>query len=742
MIISVMLAGCTSRVIAVIVIVVVALYSAAISYAANISVDEDCSLSEAIHAANNDHEFDRCTAGDGDDTITLTGDVTLSGRLPAIITDLTIDGSNFTVSGDDSSAIFSIEEAEVTLQNITITNGRTGARGGAIHVDLGTLILKNSVVKDSWAGDAGGGIYASNSTVNIYGSQVKDNTAMRSGGAGLYFTSESSVHTLNIEELSSFSGNVASQDGGAIRVAGGIAGFDKSSFTNNQADEGGVIEIWNGSLKIENSTLSSNHAREGGAINAGADSDFTTEVTIIHVTMANNTADERGASIALTGSQATLSIGNTIIAGETAEGVTLCHPGVSEYSVISWVRNAISDGSCPLVEEEEEATATPTSTPTETTSSQSAQAVAESTETIASTPALEAEAQGVSDELEAQDTESPVEGVTLGEPRTYKGVTYYPLKDGSPGIDTANPEICEGLRDPDSDLVDTSRPQGDGCDIGAFELPWQEEEPAPEPIERPRATPTPTPRPDPPPVEDPRECIYVVQPGDSLILIAESLNTTIEDLQLLNRLTDDLLSVGQELDVPGCAPDNIDPDSPDYPYICDDIPDDIIIIRSAHRDVRCEVVEISDIDKHPLMNAGIELAADVWGRTEAGVEVCFTGGGSLVFMDTSVSPPAVSRLPLYSSGDLVCGRFSKSGTVVHVAPLQEDSSIPLSDCTVTTTNVLRLRDEADGQQVKALIPFRVTVPAKARTASWFFVDFMGLDGWISAGYVQTEGLCE
>jgi len=56
--------------------------------------------------------------------------------------------------------------------------------------------------------------------------------------------------------------------------------------------------------------------------------------------------------------------------------------------------------------------------------------------------------------------------------------------------------------------------------------------------------------------------------------------------------------------------------------------------------------------------------------------------------------------------------------------------------------VLRLRDEAEGRQVRALIPFRVTLPAKARTASWFIVEFMGLDGWVSAGYAQTEGLCE
>lgn len=622
------------KLVAAILFVMVWLFSAAISHAANISVDEDCSLSEAIHAANNDHEFDRCTAGDGEDTITLTGDITLSGRLPTITTDLAIDGSNYTVSGADSTAIFSIDDAQVTLQNITIANGRTGTRGGAIYVDAGTLNLKNAIVKDSWAGDAGGGIYASNSTVSIHGSQINDNTAGR-GGGGLYFSSESSVHTLNIEELSSFSGNIASQDGGAIRVAGGIVAFDKSSFSNNQADEGGVIEIWNGNLKVENTTISGNHAREGGGINAGADSDFISEVTLIHVTMANNTAEERGASIALTGSQATLSIGNSIISGDTAEGVTHCHPGVSEYSVIAWVRNAISDGSCPLVAQEGEETTT------ETTNSQSA----------------------------------------------------------------------EGA--------------------GVIATPEARDEPPPEPMAplEPRAE------------EEPRDCVYVVQAGDSLISIAEQLNITVDDLWLLNRLTDDFLSVGQALDLPGCAPDEIDPDSPDFPYICDDVPIDIVI-KSGHRDLRCEVVEVSDIDNHPLMNAGITVAVEIWGRTEAGVEVCFADDGSLVFIDTSASPPAISRLSLYASGDLMCGKFTKSGVVAQVSALSDESSIPLSECTVTTSNVLRLRDEADWQQVKALVPFRVTLPAKARTASWFFVEFMGMDGWVSAGYVQTEGICE
>lgn len=692
--------------------------------AADLTVDEDCTLSKAIIAANNDAAFEKCSAGDGEDTITLTDDVTLSGRLHTINTDMTIDGDGHTVSGGDSTMIFRISAATVTLEDITITNGRTGARGGAVHVDSGDLNLVDAVVKDSWAGDAGGGIYISDGNVSISSSQVKDNTAGRSGGAGLYFTSSTNEHTLDIEEWSSFSGNVASQDGGALRVAGGIVAINQSSFSDNQADEGGVIEIWNGSLTVENTTMSTNRAREGGAINAGADSDYTTSVSITHVTMADNTADERGASIALTGSQATLSIGNTIISGETAADVNHCHPGVSEYSVIAWETNRISDGSCPLPP------------PTEDEADTTSQAVPVVDSLAAFLAAEEFRAFHAVDTEESTDEHDlnlAAQDVQLGQPRTWRGVVYYPLQQGSNAIDTADQEFCESLRDPDVDLIETSRPQGEGCDIGAFEVPLSEETPEPtEPPEPPVPPPVP---PVPPETPEPPDCIYIVEAGDSLYTIALKFTTTIEEIRSLNRVPDDELSIGQELILPNC-------DSPlDDPYICTDIPSDIII-EAPTRDIRCEVVNISDIDKHPLMNAGIHLAVEVWGRVNLGVEVCFSGGGSLVFMDTRFSPPGVSRLPLYQSGDLTCARIDRGGTVVHVAPLTDDESIPLTDCLVTTENVLRLREQAGGSLVQALVPFGVTLPANARTASWYFVDFTGMYGWVNADYVQTEGLCD
>ena len=711
-----------------------AFWSTSRVFSADIAVDEDCSLSAAIIAANNDAVFDRCVAGDGTDTITLLNDVALSGRLPTITTDMTIDGGDYTVSGEDVGSIFFIDDAVVTLKNLTITKGLSGSRGAGIHVEYGDLRLESATVIDNHAGDAGGGIYASNSNVNIIASRIEDSTAGRSGGAGIYFTSSTAGHTLNIEELSVFRNNIASQDGGAVRVAGGIVTIDKSSFSENSADEGGVIEIWNGSLRVENTTMNENHAREGGAINAGADLDSAASVTLVHVSLVDNTAEERGASIALTGSQATLSVGNSYISGETDEGVTLCHPGISEYSVIEYVSNTIVDGSCPLVEPEEE------EEEEEETVGQAARDNEIGDEELDAQSLDEADQQEqFSIELatpeaivaRAQNVEEVLEELKLGAPRTWRGVTYYPLEEGSSAIDTADETMCAELRDPDSDLVDTTRPQGDGCDIGAFELPWSDE-PPPTPTPIPTATPTATP----PEETPPQACRHIVQPGDSLYTVALQYGTTIEDLRLLNRLTIDLLDVGQELILPGC-----EPTLPEEPFICNDIPYDIFI-KAASTDIRCEVVELSDLDKHPLMNAGINVAVEVWGRTNLGVEICFTGGGSLVFMDTGVSPTVVSRLSLYEAGDQKCARIDRNGTVVHVAALTEDTSIPLTECLLTTANVLRLRDEAGGSIIRALVPFRVTVPARARTASWFFVEFMGLDGWISADYVQTAGICE
>lgn len=635
--------------------------------AADISVDEDCTLSQAIVSANLDAEQGRCTAGSGDDTITLTADVTLGGSaLPTITTDLTIDGGDNTISAGDSSAIFVIDDANVTILNLTVKDGLTGTRGGAFFIDGGSLTLTDSSVEHNQALDSGGGIYANDAKVTLNSSVVQHNTAGRGGGAGIYIAgSTGNTHKLTINE-SVFTSNAASQDGGAIHAAGGTVEIKKSGFQSNSADEGGVIEIWNGNLVMHNTTLNSNSAREGGAINAGADLVSTATVELVHNTFTSNTASERGGSIAMTGINATLSIGNTWISGTLTAGIKHCDPGVSPYSVLENSANYIQDGSCP----------DPDATEGATTESQ-AQFSAQSVESA------EAQTEEDDTELIALTAEDELAALMLSSLQEIEGVIYHELLEGNPAIDAADGGLCRRLDDPDDDVVNTRRPQGSACDIGAWEFPVAA------PI-------TPLAQPEPPETPDPPD--------------------------------------PTETPVPPVAPD------PPQPHICPDMPEGYLV-RSYSLDLSCEPVVIADIDKHPLMNAGVEQAFIISGDA-AGVEFCFSGGGTLVLEDDSVTPAEATRLPLYELDDMLCAQLPGPGKVVHVAALTDDTAIPLIDCQVTTSTVTRLRNAAAGSNILALVPFNITLASEARTANWFMVEYLDQSGWISVDLVETEGGCE
>ncbi len=709
--------------------------------AADISVDEDCTIVAAIGSANLDIAQGKCAAGSGTDTITLTSDITLTGEaLPIITADLTIDGAGNTISADKKSAIFRIEDANVTIRNLTITNGLTGTRGGAIHIDVGSLTITDSSIEENQALDSGGGIYANDARVTLTSTVVKNNTAGRGGGAGIYIAGTTgNTHKLAISQ-SVFTGNEASQDGGAIHAAGGTVEIKKSGFQSNSADEGGVIEIWNGDLVMHNTTLNSNSAREGGAINAGADLVSTGSVVLVHNTFTSNTATERGGSIAMTGINATLRIGNTWISGILAGGILHCDPGISPYSILDNSANYIQDDSCPDRADAD--------------SQAQAQASAENVEPFVVYVVAE------DTELVVQTIDEEFAALKLSSLQEIEGVIYHELLEGNPAIDAADNDLCSQLDDPEDDVVDTRRPQGSACDIGAWEFPVDgpspplnppdpetDDDDSPDPPASPTlppASPTPTAISQPPPDQPtatatpppPPVCEHVVAAGENLTRIALQYNTTVEALRELNQLSDDILSIGQVIDLPDCQPQQ-----PEDPYICPDVPASYLVL-TVSKGVRCQPVVIADIDKHPLMNAGVEQALNIWGEVAAGVEFCFSGAGTVVYEDTGSSPALVTRLSTYAKDGMHCAQVPGAGKVVHVAALTDAESIPLTECQVTTSNVAQLRDAPAGSNVLALVPYNIAMSAEARTANWFLVDYLGQSGWISLDLVQTEGACE
>ncbi|MYD10506.1 MAG: hypothetical protein F4X02_10745 [Chloroflexi bacterium] len=232
--------------------------------AAVIHVDEACSLHDAITAANTDEPSGGCLAGAGADTISLSRDVTLSEELPAIESVIAIDGRDFTISGDNKFRIFDVAGAKLTISHLTVSEGSLGeqrhAKGGAIRLRNGALvIIRNSIFKSNRAG-AGGAIYTAtwNVQLDIHGSEFLENESEFGGGA--------------------------------IQVNGGTVNISNSSFSGNYSrGEGGAIDAMRGRLRVRNSTFIANHAYQGGAIEVdGAD------VTLTHLTLADNVSDFGG----------------------------------------------------------------------------------------------------------------------------------------------------------------------------------------------------------------------------------------------------------------------------------------------------------------------------------------------------------------------------------------------------------------------------------------------------------------
>ena len=124
-----------------------------------INVDADCSLPDAVIAANTDSNThnSNCEAGMGDDIISLPagGTTTLSATLD-ITSNITIWGNGHTISGNNAVRVFilSHSNSNLTLNNVTVQEGSVSDSGGAaIHVSNsaahGRLTVNNSTFKDN-----------------------------------------------------------------------------------------------------------------------------------------------------------------------------------------------------------------------------------------------------------------------------------------------------------------------------------------------------------------------------------------------------------------------------------------------------------------------------------------------------------------------------------------------------------------------------------------------------------------
>lgn len=338
--------------------------------------DGDCSLREAVVAANTDTAVDACTAGSGQDSILLpegTFTFALAGRDENaaatgdldISSDLIISGispASTVIDANGLDRVFDVLPTGIaTISEVTVRNGTVDADvgvggGGGILVEEngGNLTLTNVSVRDNRVSgtdsDAVGGGIANQGQLTLVGCTISGNTANRGGGLfGNGATISQSIISantalrgagiLNFGLLTAtdviISDNRATTGGGVDNEGSGVADLTNVTITGNFASQeaGGIFNL--STLTMSNVTVSGNVAESvAGAIeNRGGGT-----INLIGGTVAYNAVI--GQEGVLINESGTFTIRNSVVAENTGGSCYLFGLPTSEGS------NIDSDGSC------------------------------------------------------------------------------------------------------------------------------------------------------------------------------------------------------------------------------------------------------------------------------------------------------------------------------------------------------------------------------------------------------------
>ena len=257
----------------------------------------------------------------------------------------TITGNGETVTANDGSRVFSTVDDgsgpfDIEINDLTITGGNgVGATnssfGGAIHNSGHNLTINRSNITFSNA-NTGGGIAAIEGMTNagsltINESTIRNNTALSTGG-------------IYLRELTGSINDSTISNNMSTMVAGGGITADRDSL-----------------LTVTNSTICDNETNGlGGGILVN-DATGSTTANLIHVTIADNRADEDGANATDGGgiaNQGTVNTTNILILGNTSGGMANnCNAAVTADI---GANSSSDDASCAPIPDEDPSDVSPT----------------------------------------------------------------------------------------------------------------------------------------------------------------------------------------------------------------------------------------------------------------------------------------------------------------------------------------------------------------------------------------------
>jgi len=321
----------------------------------------NCSVREAIQAANTNTAFGGCTHngtagmdtinipansytlsiagadedfnGTGDlDVLTDTAGILLNGTgatsatvvldangidrviqtangVALHLNNLTIEGGSVSDSGGGAYFGGTAIVTGTTFFSNAATSFFPGGDGGGAYfggtaIVMGTTFLSNTATGNMFGGGGGGGAYFAN-TASVTGTTFSDNSTGQSGG-GAWFNSTASVTG------ATFSGNTATDGGGAYFNS--TASVTGTTFSGNTAASEGGGAFFNGAFAMQfvNVLFARNWATTNGAAVYVFDA---SPLRLIHTTIVSPSTPTVDAAVYVNGG--TVYLTNTIIASHT-----------------------------------------------------------------------------------------------------------------------------------------------------------------------------------------------------------------------------------------------------------------------------------------------------------------------------------------------------------------------------------------------------------------------------------------
>ncbi len=477
--------------------------------AASFTVNSAAGLINAINTANTNN---------ADDVITLSANIILTAvdnglnGLPVIQTDsghsLTIEGSGYTISRSGAAPDFRILQvgpgANVIINDLTITGG-SNAPGAGINMQTGSnLVLDHVEVSGNNSSGRAGGIYNYYATLTIQnGSVIGKSGAPNTGcGGGGIFTEGVSPGAITILDASTVSynqspdcaggglfvlsnsqliirnGSVVSNNlggdpadyppftdhaggGGIYGSASPVITISDSTVSNNTAECINNPNCGGGGLKggssvtITNSTFSNNSANCNASTSCGGGGIYNfAALTISGSTFSGNTTDDNGGGLL---NVATVNLTNSTFSANTAG---IAGGGIDNGGTITIVNTTVSGNSAP-------AAGAGIYNASGNILNYSNTIIANSLSSGGDCISIGSIGTNINNLVEDGACSASLSGdPNLGILANNGGSTLtHALLSGSSAINAGDLGVCAS-----TDQRSTARPQGAGCDIGAYEL--------------------------------------------------------------------------------------------------------------------------------------------------------------------------------------------------------------------------------------------------------------------------------